>query len=36
MWETTDAPGDGTVTELTGTIDYIDDSGVKTAVIVQF
>ena len=34
-WEATDAPHEGAVTELTGTIDYIDDSGVKTAVIVQ-
>lgn len=34
-WETTDAPHEGAVTELSGTIDCIDDSGVKTAVIVQ-
>ena len=32
-WEATKASGDGTVTELTGTIDYVDDVGVKTAVI---
>lgn len=34
-WETTDAPDEGTVTELTGTIDSINDVGVKTAVIDQ-
>lgn len=34
-WESTDAPDEGSATELTGTIDYIDDSGVKTAIIVQ-
>lgn len=27
--------GEGSVTKLTGTIDYIDDVGVKTAVISQ-
>ena len=34
-WEAIDAPDEGAVTDFTGTIDYIDDSGVKTAVIVQ-